>query len=576
VGEGLVDGLRIDHVDGLRDPELYLRRLAERAPGAWIVVEKILEPGEELPESWPVAGTTGYEFIARVGGLFVDPGSEAALTECYESFIGESRRWPSLVREKKHLALRELLGSDVNRLTALLVRVCERHRRYRDYTRHELHEALRELLAAFPVYRTYVDPATGRVSETDRRRIAEATATAKECRPDVDPALFDFLRDVLELRQRGALEEELAARFQQLSGPTMAKGVEDTAFYVYNRLVSLNEVGGDPSQFGVDLETFHRECARGARRAPASLLALSTHDTKRSADVRARISLLSEIPERWREAVTRWSSHNERHRSPAGPDRNAEYLLYQTLVGAWPIEPDRVQRFMEKAAREAKEHTSWTRQDAAYEEALRRFVDGVLDDEVFRRDLAELVAPLVEPARVGSLAQTLIQLTAPGVPDVYQGSELWDLSLVDPDNRRPVDFALRRSLLGALRGARAEDVLARSEEGLPKLWLVARALDLRRRRPELFGASSEYRPLAAQGARAGHVVAFLRGGGAITVVPRLLLRLGGDWRDTRVDVPSGRWRNVLTGDAARGGAVPAPDLFARFPVALLEREEGGA
>jgi (1->4)-alpha-D-glucan 1-alpha-D-glucosylmutase len=573
VGEGLVDGLRVDHVDGLRDPESYLRRLSERAPGAWIVVEKILEPGEEIPESWPVAGTTGYEFIARAGGLFVDPEGEAPLSDCYADFVGERPDWAQLVYDKKQRALRDLLGSDVNRLTALLLRICESHRRYRDYTRHDLHEALRALIAAFPVYRTYVDPASGRVSAADRRWIAEAIAHAKERLPDVDGALFEFLRDLLELRVRGPLEGEFALRFQQLSGPAMAKGLEDTAFYVYHRLISLNEVGGDPSAFGIDVERFHRESARAARRAPHSLLALSTHDTKRSADVRARISLLSEIPEHWRAAAFRWRERNERHRGEAGPDRNAEYLLYQTLVGAWPIETERVVAFMEKAAREAKEHTSWTRQDAAYEEALRRFVEGALGDAEFRRDLEAFASALVEPGRIGSLAQTLLQLTSPGVPDVYQGSELWDLSLVDPDNRRPVDFDLRRRLLAELAGASPSEVLARSDEGLPKLWVLSRALDLRRRRPELFAAAAEYAPLLARGERAEHVVAFLRGGGAIAVVPRLVLRLGGDWRDTALDLPPGRWRNLLAGAPVGGGAVALRDLLAGFPVALLEREE---
>ncbi|HZR84646.1 MAG TPA: malto-oligosyltrehalose synthase [Candidatus Binatia bacterium] len=571
VGEGLVDGLRIDHVDGLCDPEVYLRRLAERAPEAWIVVEKILEPGEELRETWPVAGTTGYDFIARAGGLFVDPDGERPLTECYERFLGEPRDWHALARDKKLLAMSELLGSDLNRLTALLVRICEGHRRHRDYTRHELHEALRELLACFPVYRTYVAPAAERVTDEDRRWIAQATEAAKRHRTDLDPELFEFLRAILELRERGALEGELVVRFQQLSGPAMAKGVEDTAFYAYHRLISLCEVGGDPSQFGIDVEQFHRECARAARRTPEALLALSTHDTKRSADVRARLHLLSEIPDAWRDAVFSWAEHNRRYRRDAGPDPNAEYLLYQTLVGAWPIESERVQRFMEKACREAKEHTSWTRQNAEYEAAVRRFVSDILSDVWFRRALARFVAPLVEPGRRSSLAQTLLQLTAPGVPDVYQGNELWDLSLVDPDNRRPVDFELRRRLLEELRDARVEDVLARSDEGLPKLWLVSRALDLRRRRPDLFAPTAEYRPIQATGARAGHVVAFQRGGGAIAIAPRLLLRLGGDWEDTRVRVPRGTWRDVLTGDVVEGDAVEMARLVARFPVCLLER-----
>jgi (1->4)-alpha-D-glucan 1-alpha-D-glucosylmutase len=573
VAEGAVDGLRIDHIDGLRAPELYLDRLATRAPEAWIVVEKILEPGEKLPASWPVAGTTGYDFTNRVGRLFVDPAGSEPLAECYARFIGERREWPVLAREKKLLSLEVLLGSDVNRLTALLVRICEHHRRYRDYTRHELHEALKEVVACFPVYRTYVDAANALVGEGDAETIAAATAAAMANRADLDPLLFDFLRDLLALRYRGDLENEFAMRFQQLSGPAMAKGVEDTAFYCYHRLISLCEVGGDPSLFGSDPGSFHADCAESARHSPRAMLATSTHDTKRSADIRARLHLLSELPERWSAAVERWSQHNERHRRPAGPDRNAEYLLYQTLVGAWPIEVERVIGFMEKACREAKEHTSWRRANADYEAAVRGFVEGALGDPEFTRDLEAFVAPLVGPGRVNALAQELLKLTAPGVPDLYQGSELWDLSLVDPDNRRPVDFELRRRLLGELRDATVEDAMARFDEGAPKLWLISRTLDLRRRRPALFDASAGYTPVAATGERAGHVVAFVRGDAALTAVPRLALGLDGRWGDTQLALPTGRWQNALTGEAFAGGDVAVARLLERFPVALLERQE---
>ncbi|MFN8534857.1 MAG: malto-oligosyltrehalose synthase [Dehalococcoidia bacterium] len=366
---GWLDGVRVDHVDGLRDPAEYLRRLREAAPGAWIVIEKILEPGEQLPEGWPVGGTTGYDFLNRVGGLFVDPAGETPLTEFYARFTGETTDYPALVREKKHLVLRELLGSDVNRLTALLVEIGESNRRYRDYTRHELHDALREVIAGFPVYRTYVRP--GEVSDEDIASVTEAVEAAKQHRPDLDPALFDFLADLLLLRVPGDLATELAMRVQQLTGPAMAKGVEDTTFYLYNRLVSLNEVGGDPSHFGLSVEAFHRACAETRRRWPQSMLATSTHDTKRSEDVRARLALLSEIPGRWAEAVERWSALAERHKRDTLPDRNIEYLLYQTVVGARLISSARVAAYLEKASREAKAHTSWTSPNPVYDDALR-------------------------------------------------------------------------------------------------------------------------------------------------------------------------------------------------------------
>ena len=425
LGEGVLDGVRIDHPDGLRDPEAYCQRLHRAAPQAWIVVEKILEPGERLRDSWPVAGTTGYDFLNRVGGLFVDPAGEQPLTELYAEFTGESVDYPALVRAKKHQALHELLGSDVNRLTALFVEVCERHRRHRDYTRYELHEVLREVIACFPVYRTYVQAEAGHVTDDDVRYVTEAVERAKSCRPELDAALFDFLQDLLLLRVRGDLEGELVMRFQQLTGPTMAKGLEDTLFYCFNRLVSLNEVGGDPGHFGVSPAAFHQACLEAQRRWPQGMLATSTHDTKRSEDVRVRIHLLSEIPARWAEAVRRWAARNERYRRGGWPDRNTEYLLYQTLVGAWPLEVERAVTYMEKAIREAKVHTSWTHTNADYEEAVRGFVTDVLADPEFTADLAAFVASLVHAGRVNALAQTLLKLTAPGVPDLYQGTEVW-------------------------------------------------------------------------------------------------------------------------------------------------------
>ena len=570
--DGTLDGLRIDHPDGLRDPEAYFDRLRDAGPGAWITVEKILQPGEALRDSWPVDGTTGYDFLNRVSGLFVDPEGEKALTELYAEFTGEPTDWAEVERAKKHEVMRQTMGSDLNRLTALFLEICEHRRRYRDYTRHELHEALRDTLACFPVYRTYVRPEPAAVDEDDARRIVEATETARAHRSDLEGELFEFLRDLLRRRLVGDLETELTMRFQQLSPPVMAKGVEDTAFYNFNRLVSLNEVGGDPSSFGVSVEEFHRTCADTQELWPRTMLATSTHDTKRSEDVRARLNLLSEIPERWSQAVRRWSALNERHRRGEWPDRNAEYLFYQTLVGAWPIEPDRMVAYMTKASREAKAHTSWTSPNEAYDTALREFVQAAMADLDFTVDAEAFVTPLIATGRVNSLAQTLMKLTAPGIPDIYQGTELWDLSLVDPDNRRPVDYALRRRLLASLDRATPKEIMARSDEGLPKLWLVRQVLQLRRRLPTPFGPDGIYRPLTAIGGRAGHVVAFVRGDSVVAVAPRLVMRLDENWMNTTLELPAGRWRNELTGDVMQG-IVPVAELLAHFPVALLAAGE---
>jgi (1->4)-alpha-D-glucan 1-alpha-D-glucosylmutase len=559
VREGVVDGLRIDHPDGLRDPAGYLRRLAEAARGAWVVVEKILEHNERLPTTWATAGTTGYDFLNLVGGLFVDPAGERALTGLYEELTGGLTDWAAVVVEKKLLVLRQTLAADLIRLTTLLGAVCERHRRYRDYARNELHEVLREVAASFPVYRTYVPP----VGDDDRAFIDAAAADVARRRPDIDADLLDFVRRLLLGEIDGESEGELVARFQQLTGPVMAKGVEDTAFYTFNRLVSLNEVGGDPSRFGTSVEEFHAACAEAQEQWPTAMLATSTHDTKRSEDVRARISLLSEIPDEWAGFAVRWVKD--------GPvDANAQYLLLQVLVGAWPLEPDRAVAYMEKASKEAKERTSWIDPDPTYDEALTRHVRDMLADDVFQGELAAFVAPLIEAGRLSSLSQALIKLTVPGVPDIYQGQELWDLSLVDPDNRRPVDYQRRRRLLAELDDLKVDEVLRRSDEGLPKLLVVRRALALRARRPGAFGRGATYRPVAATGDRADHVVAFARSEQVVTVAPRLVLGLDGQWGRTAVEVPEGRWVNVFTGDDLEGGSVELAELLRTFPVALLE------
>jgi (1->4)-alpha-D-glucan 1-alpha-D-glucosylmutase len=572
LADGVLDGVRIDHIDGLRDPEDYLRRLRRHAPGAWIVVEKILEPGEPLRPSWPIAGTTGYDFLNRAGGLFIDSAGEEPLTRLYAEFTGDTADFDAIAREKKDLIMREVLGSDLNRLTAMFVDICEKHPRYRDYSRHEFHEALKAAVARLPVYRTYVRDANGKIDSIDEKYVRDTLEAARRDRPDLDPELFDFLADILLLRIGGALETELAMRFQQFTGPVMAKAVEDTTFYCFNRFVCLNEVGGDPARFGTSIGEFDHACVADQRQWPLTMLATSTHDTKRSEDTRARLSLLSEIPDEWADAVRRWSRMNEPHWRGRPADRNAEYLLYQTLAGAWPIETDRVAPYMEKAIREAKGHTSWTNPNPEYEAAIIDFTRSALDDREFTADLAAFVEPLIAPGRVNSLSQTLLKLTAPGVPDLYQGSEVWHVALVDPDNRGPVDYELRRRLLRELKDATPETIMRRADEGLPKLWLIRQALAVRRRHPEAFGENGGFEPMEPRGERAEHAIAFRRGDAAITIAPRLVLKLRGDWRDTTIELPRGRWRNDLTGERIGGGDNGVSSLMARFPVCLLSRE----
>jgi (1->4)-alpha-D-glucan 1-alpha-D-glucosylmutase len=573
--EGWVDGLRVDHPDGLRDPGQYLRRLHTLAPNAWTVVEKILDPEEALSAAWPVAGTTGYDFMNRVNGLFVDPRGETPLTDFYAEFTGETAEFATVRREKKLLALKELFVPEINRLSELLVEIAAAHVRFRNRTREELRDAMIELAACLPVYRTYVRAQDGIAGKADIAWMEQAESAARQQRPDLDPELFEFLRDLLLVRLRGEQEGEFVARFQQLTGAATAKGVEDTAFYCFNRLVSLNEVGGDPARFGATPDSFHEYCRSQQLHWPNSMLGTSTHDTKRSEDVRARINLLSEIPDRWCQAVSRWSSMNAQHRRNQWPDRNIEYLFYQSLVGAWPISTERAMAYMEKAAREARQYTSWVQRIAAYDAALMRFVTATLGDPDFRKEVQNFVAPLLDAGYVNSLAQTLIKMTAPGVPDVYQGCDLWDLSLVDPDNRRPVDFELRGRLLSEVETLTAEEIWQRRDAGLPKLWLIRHALTLRRSRPDLFAGASGYETLAVHGERAEHALVFMRGGGAITIVPRLVLGLADEWGNTSVEVPQGNWRNELTGEELGGGQASLAGLLRKFPAALLVRKEHG-
>jgi (1->4)-alpha-D-glucan 1-alpha-D-glucosylmutase len=569
--EGRLAGLRIDHPDGLRDPTHYLQRLHEAAPESWIAVEKILEPGETLNPEWPVSGTTGYDFLNILGGLFIDPLGEKALTELYRDLTAESTDYHEVVRRKKIQILETILISEMSRLTDLLVEIC-RNRRAPNVLRGVLHGALAELIACFPVYRTYIRPESGKVESRDRTVIASALNAAVRRRPAVDTDLWRFLEDILLLRLKGEAETDFVLRFQQLTGPAMAKGLEDTTFYCFNRLVALNEVGGNPGQFGTPPEAFHAFCRHIQTQWPQSLTATATHDTKRGEDTRLRIALLSEVPQRWAQAVRRWFRMNAPFRRHGLPDANSEYFLYQTLVGTWPIAPGRLLPYMLKAAKESKVHTSWTDPNPAFEQSLQAFVEGVLGHAEFIADLAAFLEPLMRPAMMTSLAQTLIKCTAPGIPDVYQGTELWDLSLVDPDNRRAVDYSRRRRMLADLNLLSVEEILDRHPEGLPKLFVLQRALLVRRQHPDVFGPQGGYDPLTAEGDRAHHFVGFVRGGRVLTLAPRLAVGLGAGWGDTRIHLDSGTWTDIFTGERWNGGPYRLERLLARFPVGLLVRE----
>ena len=464
---GVLDGVRVDHPDGLRDPLGYFRRLRERAPDAWIVAEKILEPGEFLRESWPIEGTSGYDFLNTALGVLVAPEGMQELNDIYEEFTGEPTDFHAIAHEKKIAVMQEALGSDVNRLTSLLVDICEANRDQRDYTRAEMRRAIRELAACFAIYRSYVEPGRGEITDEDRGQIERAVECAKQKRPDIGAGLFDFLRGVLTLDVKGRLEAEFVQRFQQFTPPVMAKGVEDTAFYCYNRLAAMSEVGNDPGLNGLSVAEFHAYNAKMQATHPLTMTTLGTHDTKRSDDVRARLAVLSEVPGKFGGALIRWSRMNNELRAELFggrygdmPDRNTEYLLYQTLIGAWPVTVERMQEYMLKAVREAKQRTSWTASNAEFEDALHKFIEAVMWSTEFVTDLERFVDDVKDAGRVNSLAQTLMKHTAPGVPDLYQGAEIWDLSLVDPDNRRPVDYGLRARLLREIKQLPVADAAA--------------------------------------------------------------------------------------------------------------------
>ena len=631
--EGKVDGVRLDHPDGLYDPAQYFRRLQERyaqhagidvappeggrpARPLYVLVEKITAGHEHVPESWAVHGTTGYRFATVVNGLFVDGSARSKFDRTYRAFIGEELELDEVIYQGKRTTMRSALASELTVLATALLRIARADRRTRDYTFNTLRQALTEVVACFPVYRTYISDGA---STQDRRQIDWAVAHAKRRSRAADISIFDFVRAALLGRAPKDASPEFAAqfrafamKFQQFTAPVTAKGVEDTAFYIYNRLISLNEVGGDPNLFGFTVTAFHGASADRTARWPHTMLATSTHDNKRAGDVRTRIDVLSEMPAAWRLLLRRWSRMNRGRkrtvdRAPA-PSRNDEYLLYQTLLGTFPAEKldsaglaayrERMEGYMVKAIREAKERSSWISVSEPYEAAATEFVRQLLADRegnLFLDDLATQVRSIAWFGMLNSISLTLIKLASPGVPDIYQGTEIWDFSLVDPDNRRPVDYAYRRSLLErltALSGsprmaAAAREMAAAPDDGRAKLWVFWRALGLRRDHSAAF-ERGDYTPLAANGSRAEHVVAFARRHediGIIAIAGRLWASLGVEarmpplgatvWGDTAIDVhllpvdiePV----NVLTGErlAVRGGRIMVADAFANFPGALL-------
>ncbi len=544
VTAGQVTGLRIDHPDGLTDPAGYLERLAERTDGTWTVVEKILAAGEALPMSWPVAGTTGYDFLRVADGVFRAPEGVEALTEWWADHV-DPTTWDETVAAAKAEILGTVLAADVARLADVGLRLCEQHRRHRDHTRHDVTHAIRAIVAAMGVYRTYVRPGVP-ATAVDREVVGAAVADATERDPDVDSDLYAFLHSVLCGEHDGdLLAEEFVERFQQLTGPATAKSVEDTSFYRFLAVPGANEVGGEPGTPVVSVAEFHAHNGRIQRDWPATLNTLSTHDTKRGADVRSRLDALTAVPGRWSAFAERWSAWAD-DRWSVDPDPVTTQLLVQTMVGAWPITAERLTAYLEKATKEAKRRTSWTDPDTAFDDAVTRLARAALDDDDLVADVRALVADLDAAARHIGCAKQLLLLTSPGVPDCYQGSELWDLRLVDPDNRRPVDHHLRAELTDRLVADGGPDrSLADDEIGVHKLWLTRQALHLRRRRPAAFGpgAAGRYEPIDL----GPDCLAFRRGRDVVVAALR-----HPNAGAVTVELPPGTWVDVLTGTRTTG------------------------
>jgi len=610
VGEGKITGLRVDHIDGLYDPQAYLERLKEEGRGIYSMVEKILGPEEELPLEWPVQGTTGYDFLNRINGLFCRKENERTFTKVYSAFTGLRGEFEDLVTEKKTLILERHMTGDIDNLALLLKDISSEDRYGSDITLYGLKRALTEVMASFTVYRTYVRGEE--VREEDRSWIRLAVDKARQSNPGLGNEL-DFVERFLLLQFPGDLSEEeksrrltFVMRFQQFTGPLMAKGVEDTALYIFNRLLSLNEVGGSPERFGVPVEGFHAYNLKRLKHWPHALSATATHDTKRGEDVRARIHVLSEIPYQWEKHIREWNRINrKRKRRVKGvevPDRNDEYFLYQTLVGAWPFEESKLPEFVRrmgeyviKAVREAKVHTAWLKPDGDYEDAYLAFLKDILEPgNPFLEAFLPFQKKVAHCAVYTGLSQTLIKITAPGVPDFYQGCELWDLNLVDPDNRRPVDYEKRIAFLKDIKNEAERDrrqligeLLSTREDGRIKLYLILEALKVRRENSLLF-REGDYVSLDTAGAFKEHVVAYARrkeGKWAVTIAPRFFFALAGEgnhplgegtWKDTALLFPQqapDQWKNALTGQRIGGARrLPVAEILGEFPVALLTGE----
>jgi (1->4)-alpha-D-glucan 1-alpha-D-glucosylmutase len=609
--EGVFTGLRVDHIDGLYDPAEYLTRLRRLAADQYVVVEKILDLDESLSGHWPVQGTTGYDFCNYVNGIFVRADSERAFTEIYRQLTNRPGHYHELLIQKKRTICEKYMAGEIDYLAHLLGVAARDLPDIAGELPENVRQAIVEIICAFSVYRTYINDEN--YSAQDKAYMAHAVIAAKKDNPAIRDAidfvgrflLLDFPNADISAARRKILA--FLMKFQQLTGPVMAKGFEDTLLYSYNRLISLNEVGSSPDRFGILLEEFHRFNAAKAARQPHGLNATSTHDTKRGQDVRTRISVLTEMPELWSTRVRHWRQMNagyktDCHGTPA-PDANDEYLLYQTLIGVMPFEPvewcgfrERIKQYMTKVVRESKEHSSWIEPGEQYERACGEFVERILNDSgsnEFLRDFLPFQKRVAVYGMFNSLSQTLLKMTSPGVPDFYQGGELWDLSLVDPDNRRPVDFDKRRRFLEEVRSKEGDDnvkivaeMLRRPQDGRIKLFLIFKVLGTRRERAELFG-DGDYQPLTARGKYSEHIVGFVRSWrdqSAATVTPRFLtslintdeLPVGTDvWKDTEIpwpDLLKGQWRNTITGEIIQIAKAPlVGELLAQFPAALLIR-----
>jgi (1->4)-alpha-D-glucan 1-alpha-D-glucosylmutase len=625
ISTGPFTGLRIDHIDGLRDPYAYLTRLQERLSPkdsaeppqrAYVLVEKILARGESLPNDWPVSGTTGYDYLNQANGVFVNPQGAAQLEQIYAAFIGRHQDFSDVLYQKKKLVMSTLLGVEMRSLGRQLAELAAQDRYAREQSRGQLIETLVEVTASLSVYRTYIR--NMELPEHAVKYIGEALDKARSRAPHLNPACFDFVREVLLLQNLPHVlpdqrEARLAfvMRWQQVTGPIVAKGMEDTALYVYHPLLSLNEVGGDPEPSQASSrEEFFSFLQTRKQDWPHSLNATTTHDTKRSEGVRARINVLSELPNEWRTRLELWAKQNARHKQEVDgrptPDRNEEYFLYQTLLGVWPLKHEvcetlvkRLQDYLVKATREAMVHTRWTRPNQKHEDALQEFVAKILspDAEDFLRDFGPFQQKIAYFGMVNGLSQVLLKIASPGAADFYQGSELWDLRLVDPDNRGPVDFSRRMTMLDDIGRMRSNDreklvreLVDHWHEGGIKLYLIQTALCYRRENATLF-QEGEFLPLQATGAHSQHVVPFLRrhnGKEVLAVVPRWLSQLAEspaksgvapDWQDTEIKLPPASpssWNNVLTGETIlsqeQSGeySIRVNALFRNFPVAFLD------